>query len=65
MAHPRLVHALTNTIICPSYALFCSDDLIACFKQVAVDVEREEDEGGAVGDTFMDYVRYFFLKNMW
>jgi hypothetical protein len=25
--------------------------------QVAVDVEREEDEGGTVGETFTDYVR--------
>lgn len=28
------------------------------FKQVAVDVEREEDEGGTAGETFIDYVRY-------
>jgi len=27
--------------------------------QVAIDVEREEDEGGPVGETFMDYVRIF------
>jgi hypothetical protein len=26
-------------------------------KQVAIDVEREEDEGGTVGETFTDYVR--------
>jgi hypothetical protein len=25
-------------------------------KQVAIDVEREEDEGGTVGETFTDYV---------
>lgn len=31
---------------------------VAIFKQVAVDVEREEDEGGTVGETFMDYVRF-------
>lgn len=24
--------------------------------QVAIEVEREEDEGGMVGETFMDYV---------
>lgn len=24
--------------------------------QVAIEVEREEDEGGTVGETFMDYV---------
>lgn len=27
--------------------------------QVVVDVEREEDEGGTIGDTFTDYVRFF------
>jgi hypothetical protein len=25
-------------------------------KQVAIDVERDEDEGGTVGETFTDYV---------
>jgi hypothetical protein len=30
--------------------------------EVAVDVEREEDEGGAIGDTFMDYVRFLLSQ---
>lgn len=36
------------------------------FKQVAVDVERDEDESGTFGETFIDYVRvyvsFIFMK---
>jgi hypothetical protein len=34
--------------------------LLFCIKlnQVAVEVERDEDEGGMVGETFTDYVSY-------
>lgn len=31
--------------------------------QVAIEVEREEDEGGMVGETFTDYVSVLFFKN--
>jgi len=36
---------------------FC---FLLCIKliQVAVEVERDEDEGGMVGETFTDYVSY-------
>lgn len=29
--------------------------------QVAIEVEREEDEGGLVGETFTDYVSVLFI----
>lgn len=34
--------------------------LLSCMElnQVAVEVERDEDEGGMVGETFTDYVSY-------
>lgn len=32
--------------------------------QVAIEVEREEDEGGTVGETFTDYVSVFLLRFM-
>lgn len=34
--------------------LCLSFDVVTC--QVAIEVEREEDEGGMVGETFTDYV---------
>ena len=30
--------------------------------QVAIEVEREEDEGGTAGETFTDYVSILLLK---
>jgi len=32
--------------------------------QLAVDVERDEDEGGTFGETFIDYVRVYVLINL-
>ena len=32
--------------------------------QLAVDVERDEDEGGTFGGTFIDYVRVYVLINL-
>ena len=41
-------------LICTGYIT------IVCLEQVAIDVEREGDEGGTVGETFIDYVRFYF-----
>lgn len=38
----------------PFYFLIC---------QVAIEVEREEDEGGMAGETFTDYVSILFLDH--
>lgn len=40
---------------------FCSPIYIVLC-QVAIEVEREEDEGGLVGETFTDYVSDLFFK---
>ena len=32
--------------------------------QLAVDVERDEDEGGTFGEPFIDYVRVYVLINL-
>lgn len=57
------IHQLTLFI---SYRKLCSIffsslHCVVMF-QVAIEVEREEDEGGMVGETFMDYV--CFLCNL-
>lgn len=38
--------------------------MIIGFVQVAIDVERDEDEGGTFGETFTDYVRVYVLVNL-
>ncbi|KAJ0098751.1 hypothetical protein Patl1_19774 [Pistacia atlantica] len=48
----QLLHCYA-TCYCWSFSYFLSDDTETC--QVAIEVEREEDGGGMVGETFTDY----------
>lgn len=53
--------------VCVSIKVFNFQYSISIFKkfQVAIEVEREEDEGGMAGETFTDYVNLLIcLKDM-
>lgn len=53
---------VSKYVICTFYCPYIDDFyfFISCIplNQVAVEVERDEDEGGMVGETFTDYVSY-------